>query len=83
VNERIKGWHVPFRCFVEVISEEAILRNDIVDRPFRRVWGVGRVSLLGDAIHAMTPDLGQGACQALEDAVIPVASMSLGRSRPA
>ena len=70
VNERIKGWHVPFRCFVEATPEEAILRNDIVDRPARRVWGVGRVSLLGDAIHAMTPDLGQGACQALEDAVI-------------
>ena len=70
VNERIKGWHVPFRCFVEATPEEAILRNDIVDRPARRIWGVGRVSLLGDAIHAMTPDLGQGACQALEDAVI-------------
>ena len=30
----------------------------------------GRVALLGDSAHATTPDLGQGACQALEDSVV-------------
>jgi 2-polyprenyl-6-methoxyphenol hydroxylase-like FAD-dependent oxidoreductase len=32
-------------------------------------WGEGRITLLGDAAHPMTPNLGQGACQAIEDAV--------------
>src|SRR6516164_5688878 len=68
--ECIRNWRVPFQSFVETTAENAILRNDVVDRPTRRVWGAGRVTLLGDAIHATTPNLGQGACQALEDAVV-------------
>src|SRR5207248_5824333 len=48
----------------------AIFRNDILDRPPIRTWGTGRATLLGDAAHPTTPNLGQGACQALEDAVV-------------
>jgi 2-polyprenyl-6-methoxyphenol hydroxylase-like FAD-dependent oxidoreductase len=47
----------------------AILRNDMYDRPVARSWSRGRVTLVGDAAHPMTPNSGQGACQALEDAV--------------
>ncbi|MBO0692545.1 MAG: FAD-dependent monooxygenase [Acidimicrobiaceae bacterium] len=42
----------------------------LYDRDPIPTWTVGRVSVLGDAAHAMLPYLGQGACQALEDAVV-------------
>ena len=35
----------------------------------------GLVGLLGDAAHAMTPNLGQGACQAIEDAIVLAACL--------
>jgi len=70
IRAHIADWRVEFRAFVEATAADAILCNDVIDRPPRRVWGRGRVALLGDAIHATTPNLGQGACQALEDAVV-------------
>jgi FAD-dependent urate hydroxylase len=65
------GWHRPVGNLVEATEEGAILRTDIYDRePLGERWGTGRVTLLGDAAHPMTPNLGQGACQAIEDAVV-------------
>jgi 2-polyprenyl-6-methoxyphenol hydroxylase-like FAD-dependent oxidoreductase len=65
-----RDWHAPIPAIIEATNESAILRNDILDRPVLSQWGVGRVTLLGDAAHPMTPNLGQGACQAIEDAVV-------------
>jgi 2-polyprenyl-6-methoxyphenol hydroxylase-like FAD-dependent oxidoreductase len=63
------GWHAPIEALVDATGDRAILRNDIYDRPPLARWGDRRITLAGDAAHPMTPNLGQGACQAIEDAV--------------
>jgi FAD-dependent urate hydroxylase len=73
--EVMRAWPAPFREVAEATEPAALLWNDIVDRPPARDWGRGRVTLLGDAIHPTTPNLGQGACMALEDAVVLAASL--------
>ena len=55
---------------IRATEEPRILRNDVYDREAVKRWGQGGVALLRDAAHTMTPDLGQGACQAIEDAVV-------------
>lgn len=69
VLSRFGSWHEPIRTLVEATESRAINRHDIYDlaEPLAR-YVRGRIVLLGDAAHAMTPDLGQGAGQAIEDA---------------
>lgn len=69
-RSRFAGWHDPIPEVVEGTDESSLSRTFIYDRPPAKRWGEGRVTLVGDAAHPMTPNLGQGAAQALEDAVV-------------
>ena len=70
IQRRFSAWHEPIPAVIAATSEETILRNDVSYLgPIPR-WGKGRVVLLGDAAHAMTPGVGQGAAQAIEDAIV-------------
>jgi 2-polyprenyl-6-methoxyphenol hydroxylase-like FAD-dependent oxidoreductase len=68
--ERFRGWHEPIEAIIEATNESTILRNDIYDQKPLDTWSNGHATLLGDAAHPSTPNLGQGACQAIEDAIV-------------
>lgn len=63
-------YHSPIPEILLRTKNEDLIHNDIVDLAPLRQFAHGRIVLIGDAAHATTPNMGQGACQAIEDAVV-------------
>lgn len=66
------GWSKDVHHIMKATKEDEIAQRDLYDRPpsVRKPWTDGNVALIGDAVHAMMPNLGQGGCQAMEDAFV-------------
>jgi 2-polyprenyl-6-methoxyphenol hydroxylase-like FAD-dependent oxidoreductase len=69
LRRRFAGFPEPIPRLIEESPEEAIFRTDIFDIKTLPTWGEGRVTMLGDAAHGMTPNMGRGAGEAIQDAV--------------
>ncbi|HET6877478.1 MAG TPA: FAD-dependent monooxygenase [Jatrophihabitans sp.] len=70
LRRRFGAWHEPIGKLLAPLTPDDVLRNDIEELPPLPAMHRDRVALVGDSAHAMSPDLGQGACQAIEDAVV-------------
>jgi 2-polyprenyl-6-methoxyphenol hydroxylase-like FAD-dependent oxidoreductase len=66
--QSFQGWHDPIPALIG--SSELIIENGAYDLAPLARWTAGRVTLLGDAAHPCTPNLGQGGGMALEDALV-------------
>lgn len=63
-----KNFHPLIQQLIEKTPTNKIIRHDLLDLKRINSWHKGNICLLGDAGHATTPNMGQGACQGIEDA---------------
>jgi 2-polyprenyl-6-methoxyphenol hydroxylase-like FAD-dependent oxidoreductase len=76
-------WHPAVPALIKAAGPDSVRVDELVRlvEPLPSLVA-GRVALLGDAAHAMTPDLGQGGCQAFEDAAVLRRELSAVKAGP-
>ncbi len=82
LQEMFTDWPEPIPELIAATDEASILKNDLCDRVPIKQWGKQNITLLGDAAHPTLPTMGQGACMALEDALV-VTKCLLEQANPA
>jgi len=70
LKDIFKNYHPLINEIIDSTEESKIHGSEITDLRPLKVWFDNNVCLVGDAAHATTPNLGQGACQAIEDAYV-------------
>jgi 2-polyprenyl-6-methoxyphenol hydroxylase-like FAD-dependent oxidoreductase len=74
IKPKLQGWfgewHPPIPEVLSRTDPAAIIQTAIYDRRPVTTWSKGTCTLLGDAAHPTTPNLGQGGCMAIEDAAM-------------
>lgn len=76
LTEKFKHWPHDIAGLINATPTDEIYFHPLYDRKPVLRWSKNRVTLLGDAAHPMTPNLGQGACMAIEDAAALTRSIS-------
>lgn len=70
LRARYRDWHPAVQDVLRRVDEETMLVHELLETPRLPAYVRGHVALLGDAAHAMSPNLGRGACEAIVDAVV-------------
>ncbi|HZB13111.1 MAG TPA: FAD-dependent monooxygenase [Chryseolinea sp.] len=80
LSKHFGEFHSPIPEILEHTNDQQLIWNDIIDiKPLKR-FAFERILLMGDAAHATTPNMGQGACMAIEDAAILANTISDSQS---
>jgi 2-polyprenyl-6-methoxyphenol hydroxylase-like FAD-dependent oxidoreductase len=66
----VGNWHQPIPNVIGGTDATAIIKTAMYDRRPVKTWSKGCCTLLGDAAHPTTPNMGQGGSMAIEDAVV-------------